>query len=334
MALIQLQTELKMNIPNYCPKWFDISKYEETYQWGREDWAIAFEHKIYHYNENLEYDSNPALGYSINKDCINSWQSLFLGNTDIPRDSRGLPLGKNLISDDMYKIPFEDLEKTFPEPSFLSCFNGTARYRAEIVDSDGEEMLIDSISAIGIQLPELGQFRYEKKAGAYNCFTPVLINFQEYTDDELKEMFEYFLQRYRAFQLYGGYIPGSKKDHIARTFSDAEIESLNRFRVLPCLDLLIWGKYTRQRFTHEELLFLLFGDGAETVINPKTGEEWFPDKSTIKDSVLPKAILLLKAVANPFMHRYDIKCKEMNEVIEFEDNFIDMYQLHMKKKQK
>ena len=105
-----------MNIPNYCPKWFDISKYEETYQWGREDWAIAFEHKIYHYNENLEYASNPALGYDINDDCINSWQSLFLGNTDIPRDSRGLPLGKNLISDDMYKIPFEDLEKTFPEP--------------------------------------------------------------------------------------------------------------------------------------------------------------------------------------------------------------------------
>jgi hypothetical protein len=307
MALIQLQIELKMNIPNYCPKWFDISKYEETYQWGREDWAIAFEHKIYHYNENLEYASNPALGYDINDDCINSWQSLFLGNTDIPRDSRGLPLGKNLISDDMYKIPFEDLEKTFPEPPFLSCFNGTARYRAEIVDSDGEEMLIDSISTIGIQLPELGQFRYEKKAGAYNCFTPVLINFQEYTDDELKEMFEYFLQRYRAFQLYDGYIPRSKKDNIARTFSEAEIESLNRFRVLPCLDLLIWGEYTNQSFTHEELLFLLFGDGTETVINPKTGEEWFPDKSTIKDSVLPKAILLLEAVANPFMHRYDIK---------------------------
>ena len=200
-----------MNTHDYCPKWFDISKYEETYQWGREDWAIAFEHKIYHYNENLEYASNPALGYGINDDCINSWQSLFLGNTDIPRDSRGLPLGKNLISDDMYKRPFEDLETTFPEPSFLSCFNGTARYRAEIVDSDGEEMLIDSISTIGIQLPELGQFRYEKKAGAYNCFTPVLINFQEYTDDELKEMFEYFLQRYRAFQLYDGYIPRSKK---------------------------------------------------------------------------------------------------------------------------
>lgn len=168
-------------------------------------------------------------------------------------------------------------------------------------------MLIDSISTIGIQLPELGQFRYEKKAGAYNCFTPVLINFQEYTDDELKEMFEYFLQRYRAFQLYDGYIPRSKKDNIARTFSEAEIESLNRFRVLPCLDLLIWGEYTNQSFTHEELLFLLFGDGTETVINPKTGEEWFPDKSTIKDSVLPKAILLLEAVANPFMHRYDIK---------------------------
>lgn len=323
-----------MNTHDYCPKWFDISKYEETYQWGREDWAIAFEHKIYHYNENLEYASNPALGYGINNDCINSWQSLFLGNTDIPKDSRGLPLGKNLISDDMYKRPFEDLEKTFPDPSFLSCFNGTARYRAEIVDSDGEEMLIDSISTIGIQLPELGQFRYEKKAGAYNCFTPVLINFQEYTDDELKEMFEYFLQRYRAFQLYDGYIPRSKKDNIARTFSEAEIESLNRFRVLPCLDLLIWGVYTDQSFTHEELLFLLFGDGTETIINPKTGEEWFPDKSTIKDSVLPKAILLLEAVANPFMHRYDIKCKEMNEVIEFEDDFIDMYQLHMKKKQK
>lgn len=323
-----------MNTHDYCPKWFDISKYEETYQWGREDWAIAFEHKIYHYNENLEYASNPALGYGINDDCINSWQSLFLGNTDIPRDSRGLPLGKNLISDDMYKRPFEDLETTFPEPSFLSCFNGTARYKAEIVDSDGEEMLIDSISTIGIQLPELGQFRYEKKAGAYNCFTPVLINFQEYTDDELKEMFEYFLQRYRAFQLYDGYIPRSKKDNIARTFSEAEIESLNRFRVLPCLDLLIWGEYTDQSFTHEELLFLLFGDGTETIINPKTGEEWFPDKSTIKDSVLPKANLLLEAVANPFMHRYDIKRKEMNEVIEFEDDFIDMYQLHMKKKQK
>ena len=83
MALIQLQTELKMNIPNYCPKWFDISKYEETYQWGREDWAIAFEHKIYHYNENLKYDRNPDLGYDICNDCINSWQSLFLGNTDI-----------------------------------------------------------------------------------------------------------------------------------------------------------------------------------------------------------------------------------------------------------
>lgn len=324
-----------MNIPNYCPKWFDISKYEETYQWGREDWAIAFEHKIYHYNENLKYDRNPALGYGINKDCINSWQSLFLGNTDIPRDYRELPLGKNLISDDMYKRPFEDLEKTFPDSSFFSCFNGLlAKHGADIVDSDGGKMPIDEISTAGIQLPKLGQFRYEKKAGAYNCFTPVLINFQEYTDDELREMFEYFLQRYRAFQLYNGDIPGSKKDNMTRTFSEAEIESLNRFRVLPCLDLLIWGKYTRQRFTHEELLFLLFGDGAETVINPKTGEEWFPDKSTIKDSVLPKANLLLEAVANPFTHRYDIKRKEMNEVIEFEDDFIDMYQLHMKKKQK
>lgn len=324
-----------MNIPNYCPKWFDISKYEEAYQWGREDWAITFEHKIYHYNENLEYYSNPALGYGINKDCINSWQSLFLGNTDIPRDSRGLPLGKNLISDDVYKTPFEDLKETSSYSSFFPPFDGLfAKHRAEIVDSDGEEMFIDGISTAGIELPKLGQFRYEKKAGAYNCFTPVLINFQEYTDDELKEMFEYFLQRYRAFQLYGGHIPGSKKDHMARTFSDAEIESLNRFRVLPCLDLLIWGKYTGQRFTHEELLFLLFGDGTETVINPKTGEEWFPDKSTIKDSVLPKANLLLEAVANPFMHRYDINRKEMNEVIEFEDIFSDLDELLITKYRK
>ena len=323
-----------MNIPNYCPKWFDISKYEETYQWGREDWAIAFEHKIYHYNENLEYASNPDLGYTINDDCINSWQSLFLDNTDIPKDCRELPLGKNLISDNMYKIPFEDLEETLPDSSFLSFFNGTVKHRAEIVDSDGEEMPIDFISTIGIQLPKLGQFRYEKKAGAYDCFTPVLINFQEYTDDELKEMFKYFLQQYRAFQLYRGYIPGNKKDNMARTFSDAEIESLNRFRVLPCLDLLIWETYTGQRFTHEELLFLLFGDGTETVINPKTGEEWFPDKSTIKDSVLPKANLLLEAVANPFMNRYDIKRKENEWRTEFEDDFIDMYQLHIEKKQK
>ena len=318
-----------MSTYDYCPKWFDISKYEETYKWGREDWAIAFEHKIYHYNENLKYDRNPALGYDICDDCINSWQSLFLGNTDIPNDYRELPLGKNLISDDMYKMPFEDLEKTYSDSSFLFCFN-----EADLVDSDGEKMLLDCVSTVGIQLPELGQFRYEKKAGAYNCFTPVLINFQEHTDDELREMFEYFLRRYRAFQFYGGRIPGSKKCSMTRRFSDSEIESLNRFRVLPCLDLLIWEAYTGQHFTHEELLFLLFGDGTETVINPKTGEEWFPDKSTIKDSVLPKAILLLEAVANPFMHRYDIKCKEMNEVIEFEDDFIYMYQLHMKKKQK
>ena len=324
-----------MSTYDYCPKWFDISKYEETYKWGREDWAIAFEHKIYHYNENLKYDRNPALGYDICNDCINSWQSLFLGNTDIPENYRELPLTKNLISDDMYKIPFEDLEKTFPDSSFLSCFNGLlAKHGADIVDSDGEKMPIDEISTVGIQLPKLGQFRYEKKAGAYNCFTPVLINFQEHTDDDLKEMFEYFLKQYRAFQLYGGHIHISKKYDMARTFSDSEIESLNRFRVLPCLELLLWEAYTGQHFTHEELLFLLFGDGTETVINPKTGEEWFPDKSTIKDSVLPKAILLLEAVANPFMHRYDIKCKEMNEVIEFEDDFIDMYQLHTKKKQK
>lgn len=324
-----------MSTYDYCPKWFDISKYEETYQWGREDWAIAFEHKIYHYNENLKYAKNPDLGYTVNDDCINSWQSLFLGNTDIPKDYRELPLVKNLISDDVYKTPFEDLKETSSYSSFFPPFDGLfAKHMAEIVDSDGEEMFIDGISTAGIELPKLGQFRYEKKAGAYNCFTPVLINFQEYTDDELKEMFEYFLQRYRAFQLYGGYIPGSKKYDMTRTFSDSEIESLNRFRVLPCLDLLIWEVYIGQQFTHEELLFLLFGDGTETVINPKTGEEWFPDKSTIKDSVLPKAILLLKAVANPFMHRYSIKRKENEWRKEFEDDFRDMYQLHMKKKQK
>ena len=324
-----------MSLPDYCPKWFDISKYKETYEWKREEWAIAFEYKIYHYNEVVEYVCNPAFGYEINDDWVNTWQPLFLGNTDLPTDYRDLPLVKNLISDDMYKIPFEDLEKTFPDSSFFSCFNGLfAKHRAEIVDSDGEEMPIDSISTIGIKLPKLGSFRYEKKAGEYSCFTPVLMNFQEYTDDELKEMFEYFLRRYRAFQLYGGYIPGSKKYDMARTFSDSEIESLNRFRVLPCLELLIWGTYTGQHFTHEEPLFLLFGDGTEAVINPKTGEEWFPDKFTIKDSVLPKANLLLEAVANPFMHRYDIKRKEMEEFTEFEDDFIDMYQLHMEKKQK
>ena len=132
----------------------------------------------------------------------------------------------------MYKIPFEDLEKTFPDSSFFSCFNGLlAKHGADIVDSDGEKMPIDEISTVGIQLPKLGQFRYEKKAGAYNCFTPVLINFQEHTDDELKEMFEYFLRQYRAFQLYGGHIHISKKYDMARTFSDSEIESLNRVRV-------------------------------------------------------------------------------------------------------
>ena len=42
-----------MKKPDYCPEWFDISKYDETYKWQRREWAIAFEHKIYHYNENL-----------------------------------------------------------------------------------------------------------------------------------------------------------------------------------------------------------------------------------------------------------------------------------------
>ncbi len=314
-----------MSLPDYCPKWFDISKYKETYEWKREEWAIAFEYKIYHYNEVVEYVCNPAFGYEINDDWVNTWQPLFLGNTDLPTDYRDLPLVKNLISDDMYKIPFEELEKNFNKPPFT--FFRRATYTPDIIDSEGEKMFMDIISTIGIQLPKLGSFRYEKKAGEYSCFTPVLINFQEHTDDELIEMFAYFLKQYRAFQLYNGYMPESKKANMTRIFSDSEIESLNRFRVLPCLELLIWEEYTGQHFTHEQLLFLLFGDGTEAVINPKTGEEWLPDKFTIKDSVLPKANLLLNAVANPFMHRYDIKYKEMEEFTESEVYFHDTSQL-------
>ena len=44
--------------------------------------------------------------------------------------------------------------------------------------------------------------------------------------------------------------------------------------------------------------------------------------------------LLLEAVANPFMHRYDINRKEMNEVIEFEDIFSDLDELLITKYRK
>lgn len=296
-----------MKKPDYCPEWFDISKYDETYKWQRREWAIAFEHKIYHYNENLEYAHNPDLGYEINDECLTSWQSLFLGNVNIPNGYRDLQLSKNLVSDDMYKLPFEELDRIYPSPSTSLWFSGLSMRRAAIVDSDGGGLQMDFISNTGIKLPELGKFRYEKKSSEYKHFTPVLINFQDYNDDELKEMFDTFLKQYRSFQLYGGFEPSSKKYDETRKFSDSEIESLNKFRVLPCLDLLIWEVYAGRHFTHEELLFLLFGDGTEATINPKTGKEWFPDKFTIKDSVLPKATQLLEMIANPFMNRYEIQ---------------------------
>lgn len=66
----------------------------------------------------------------------------------------------------------------------------------------------------------------------------------------------------------------------------------------------------------------------------KQGKNGFPISPQSKTAYYQKLFYYWKQWQTLSCIDMTLKRKEMNEVIEFEDDFIDMYQLHTKKKQK
>lgn len=242
----------KFNKPDYCPDWFDLSDYERLSEISRSDWSnlIFFkylmldslnkkEHKMNGYNSEFMRDFF-ILG---SKSFINKVAEQ--KNSGIDKDAREL---KNIITEfDFLSLAFycEEvfLSKNKQAIDFLEKLKSECENPSIALSLTSEE---DKTTATPMDW--LSDEAVDLKS-AIKADDNVWCVDTSFSDEAILNAVKEKLKIIRE-----------KENKKGKMISDAEIESIIKYRVIPYIDLMLWSKLTETRLTDQNMADILFSD--------------------------------------------------------------------------
>ncbi|AFI46741.1 hypothetical protein C2831_06295 [Pasteurella multocida] len=260
--------------PEYCPDWFDLSLYENLINFNRTDWTIAMfsRHIVYKdFNKRLptekeivEFEKYYITGLVQQIDTVRKKEAdlEFECVTKLDLFDVLVQYEHLFLSNDI------ELQSTFDEVR-----KEILERKEEFIDGGYTPLeFLDILSRDGINR----EFLDDGRSLALNIEL-------SFSDQAIIESVQSHLKKARE--------KSKNKDcQNGKRISDTEIESLIRYRVIPYIDLMLWGMITGQKLTDQKIADILFSDDPDG-----------KGLDTIRKTTKRKALNLLSQVRPKFL---------------------------------
>lgn len=257
--------------PDYCPEWFNLDNYSYLDDFHRASWGILIFTKKMVYGSLKEGES-----------LLPDYNIDFMLNLALYSYKKGQQLCKETVEDEIiHKVNFGDFifmyqdillsnnqnQKDFLDKLKLECLNFPPEFRDEV-----PQEYIDAVTPMDwLNYPDFDLD--DNFDGSYFA-----INLS-YSDEAIIEAFKSKLLELRENNIKKG-----------KRISDFEIESLIRYRVVPYIDLMLWGMLTGNKLTDQKMADILFADDPDG-----------KGLDTIRQTTKKKALMLLSQTRPKFI---------------------------------
>lgn len=257
---------------NNIPEWFDLNDYENLKYMNRNQWRLVWLDRLNAYRY-LKERKNIS---SIDKKVI----------SELP-----LKIKENIFRDDFisYKNIIWTLDESFifftyqiakiwGNNQFIKVLDDVGRYVEESKRKKGEiEYILDEVSISDYEELNLDNTEMLKKIN--NHFGLIVSIDTNFSDEVILCRFKEILSSYRK-----------EKEENGKIISENEIKSLIVYKVIPYIDLTLWGMMTGKKIRDQEMADALFPD-----------EYDISRIDTIRQTVKKKALSLLSASSPKFI---------------------------------
>ncbi len=268
--------------PDYCPEWFDLENYKNITTFSREYWAFSIfvrqmQWRNFIEGEHLQTDAN--LDYleqyliTVATEFINEKGNGLCNEINVRdqvvRDSSFLDVaseyGELYIKNALMREAFDNLRCNLND--FMKQEDdGDYSFIIDFLDDDVEKKVEKEL---------------EKSTNILAWRTSISIDVS-YSDEIIVSKFKEWLKRFRQ-----------KDKGLGRRYSEAYIQSLIEFNVLPYIDLHLWQLLKGINFTCAEIADLIFPPSIDNSGTDRT--------DTVRRVTAKKAIEILKQRSQLFI---------------------------------
>lgn len=265
---------MKTEKPDYCPEWFSLEKYENLNTLTRFDWHYLLYDRANIFtelsNNEIDVEDFEIIKYFLTKEISSPYA--FLRN----KTENNKP--KTIVS-----FPLNVLDKI----ATIKKIEGRSRYNFYKSTDDKKSRL----AKLESDLKESGYLRLEvakqmnlsiSEVGAhFLCINGTTISFNPFlSDKQIIDEFTHYLKEWRNKQ--------NSDLSQGNRFSDNEIKSLIENKVLPYIDLTIWGMLTKNKLTHAQIANLIFPDLIDVDVVAKLRQTTIKKANIILGNNTPK----------------------------------------------
>lgn len=255
------------------PEWFNLDDYENLKHMNRNQWRFVWLYRFHAY----EYlKGRKGKFFSVDQKII----------SEFPLHIKNNVFRDDLISSDDSIIKFDDhfiffiyeLAKIWGNDEFIKVLDNVGKYVEE--SKTKKENIEDIWDEVSISDYEELNLDNSKMMGEIDNLLGLIISIDtNFSDEAILERFKEILSSYRKERKENGKI-----------ISESEIKSLIEYKVIPYIDLMLWGMIIGKKIRDQEIADVLFPD-----------EYDISRIDTVRQTVKKKALKLLSHSSPKFI---------------------------------
>ncbi|QIA77679.1 DUF6387 family protein [Rodentibacter caecimuris] len=259
--------------PDYCPEWFDLTNYEFLKYFHRSSWSVFVFYKRLVF-KSLKEGNNYLPEYNKSLDAGMITYTFENGQQLCNDEKEDLDIITEVDFQD-FVFKYQDIllsnnqeQKDFLEELRGECLSFSPKFSDEITQEYIESVM------------PMNYLEFPENINRLDNFDDHIFSVNlAYSDEVLLATFKEKLAKLR-----------SKKQIKGKRISDFEINSLIEHRVVPYIDLMLWGMLTGENLTQAQIANLLFPELTDIDVVAK-----------LRQTTIPKALNLLKQVRPKFI---------------------------------
>ncbi|MCW9709821.1 DUF6387 family protein [Avibacterium sp. 21-586] len=265
-----------MKLKTSIPEWFSLDDYENLKYMNRNQWRLVWLYRLHAY----EYLKNGKENFfSVNQETI----------SEFPLDIKNNVFRDDLISSDdsihelgdFFIFFIYELAKIWGNDEFIKVLDDVGKYVEESKEKKEKKENIEDIwDEVSISDYEELELDNSKMMEEINKHLGLIISIDtHFSDEAIFKQFKEILSSYRK-----------KRRENGKIISESEIKSLIEYKVIPYIDLMLWGMITGKKIRDQEIADVLFPD-----------EYDISRIDTVRQTVKKKALKLLSHSSPKFI---------------------------------
>lgn len=225
------------------PEWFNLDDYENLKYMNRNQWRLVWLYRCHAYTY-LKGDGEKF--FSVDAETISKFP-LNIKNNNFRDD---LISSDDLIGEvnDSFIFFIYELAKIWGNNEFIKVLDNVGKYVEESkAKQENIEDIWDDVSIS--DYAELGLDNSKMTEKINEHFGLIISIDTHFSDEAIFKQFKEILSSYRK-----------KRRENGKIISESEIKSLIEYKVIPYIDLMLWGMITGKKIRDQEIADVLFPD--------------------------------------------------------------------------